>query len=700
MPKRVDLGGDDMPSSPQSAGRDAVRARALERARLPACIALAAAASAPPALAIEFATSGFEGNLDTTVSMGVQGRTQSIDHDLVGTRALSPGDTAQKGSAYSVNSDDGDLNYERGLFGLSGRFTSELDVSTTSGVFGAFARAEGYYDPINVGGSNTDHRELSDAARDQIAKNLRLLDAYGELNVSPGGIDTTIRGGRQVLSWGESTFIPGGINVINPVDVSQLRTPGAELRNALLPQGLVWANSAVGDNVTVEGFYQYDWKEVRIDRPGTFFSTSDFIGKGQDKGMLGFGDFSEFGTDVSTLFNTLGGSPAVFATVNAVLGLSGLPGVSAFEPDWFGVPRGDNQKPKDNGQFGFAVRAFAPGLGDTEFGAYFVNYHSRLPIFSARTANATDTAIAAAQFGTLAAFDPPGPLPPGAFAPFGASIAVNTQGQASNYFVEYPEDIQLFGLSFNTQVGTTGWALQGEYSFKHDKPLQIDDAELLFASLTPLESATGAAASPFNFSVNQLTDGGYAATDSVIHGFIRRDVSQVQLTATKVLGPVLRASTGVVLAEVGVQHVHDLPSKNTRRMNGPGTNTSGNSFHSQDLSGVGQMTGHAGKDAESADHFPDSTSWGYRLAGRLDFNNVFGLLNVSPRLQWQHDVHGVAPGPGGPFLAGRKAVSIGVSAVYLQSWVADFSWTGFLGAGRHNLINDRDFWAASMQYSF
>jgi len=35
-----------------------------------------------------------------------------------------------------------------------------------------------------------------------------------------------------VVSWGESTFIQGGMNVINPVDVSKLRVAGAELKEA------------------------------------------------------------------------------------------------------------------------------------------------------------------------------------------------------------------------------------------------------------------------------------------------------------------------------------------------------------------------------------------------------------------------------------------------------------------------------------
>ncbi len=679
------------------APRPRFRTHAARRARtvctlLRPASAVALGAIAGSAAAFDFATSGFEGSLDTTLSIGVQGRTQSIDSDLVGTRALSPSppDPGRKGRAFSVNNDDGTLNYERGLFATIARFTSELDISPTNQMFGAFVRAEGYYDPTNANQDRTDHRDLSDAARDQVAKNLRLLDAYGEVNLSPFEVDTSFRGGRQVISWGESSFIPGGINVINPVDVSQLRTPGAELRNALLPQGMLSLNSAVGENVSVEGFYQYDWKRVRIDRPGTFFSTNDFVGKGQDKAMLGFGDFSEFGTDVETLFNALGLAatppvpvpPGLFNLINGVLasplGPGPLPTLDSFESDWFSVPRGDNKTPKDHGQGGVAVRVFVPRLNDTELGFYFMNYHSRLPIISARTADEATTETAAAQYAKLAAFG----------SDVQSAVAVNTQGQGSRYFVEYPEDIKLVGTSFNAQLGTTGWALQGEYSFKWNVPLQVDDVELLFASLTPLDTAVGGV---LPFSVNQLGEFG---PSTVINGYRRSEISQLQATATKVLGPTLGADTGVFLAELGWHFVHDLPSQSDLRMNGPGTNTSGNPFHST------AAGGHSGKAAETSDHFPDKHSLGYRLAGTLQFNNVLGGANLAPRVQWQHDFQGVSPGPGGPFLQGRKAVSLGMQATYLEKWVADVSWTGYFGAGRHNLINDRDFWSASLKYSF
>ncbi len=50
------------------------------------------------------------------------------------------------------------------------------------------------------------------------------------------------------------------------------------------------------------------------------------------------------------------------------------------------------------------------------------------------------------------------------------SIALNEYSQTANYFLEYPEDIKLYGVSFNTQLSGIGMALQGEYSYRDDVP--------------------------------------------------------------------------------------------------------------------------------------------------------------------------------------------------------------------------------------
>ena len=68
-----------------------------------------------------------------------------------------------------------------------------------------------------------------------------------------------------------------------------------------------------------------------------------------------------------------------------------------------------------------------------------------------------------------------------------SAFATDAFAQTARYFLAYPEDIKLYGLSFNTTVGT--WAWQGEISHRQDAPLQIDDVELLLdpATRAPLQ---------------------------------------------------------------------------------------------------------------------------------------------------------------------------------------------------------------------
>jgi len=471
-----------------------------------------------------------------------------------------------------------------------------------------------------------------------------------------------------VLSWGESTFIQGGINVINPVDVAALRVPGAELREGLRPVGMVRGSFDLSRDLSLEGFYQFEWEETVIDPPGTYFSTNDFAGRGGSHVFLAFAAFPDTGESPSFI------QPPV-------------------DHPFMGVPRADTQRAEDGGQYGVALRWFVPALGNTEFGFYYLNYHSRLPTVNGITGT-LQGAMAAAAAGPRAAgliYQMAG-VPPGVSPALDAQAAAVGQAAATDafaatarYFVSYPEDIKLYGLSFNAQLGTSGIALQGEVSYRQDAPYLVDDVELLFAALSPI--------SPGLAATNQVVPGG-AGFEEVVPGFRRKDAAQFQLTATKVFGPLLGADQGLLLLEPAITHVLDLESQDVLRYEGPGTYTSGNPLH------AAAGGAHAGKVEEQPEHFADPTSWGYRLVGRLVYNNAIGAINLIPRFGWQHDVKGVTPGPGGNFIEGRQALTLGLGAEYLSRWQLDLSWTNYAGAGRHNLINDRDFVGVALKYSF
>jgi hypothetical protein len=489
------------------------------------------------------------------------------------------------------------------------------------------------------------------------------------------------------------------------------------------------ATLGLSQNTSVEGFYMLDWRRTEPEPDGTYFSTNDFATAGGRQVFLGFGQYSDQGTD----FRPLGG-----------------PYIANFQA----VPQGPRLDPKHSGQGGLAFRWFLPSLGSgTELGFYWQKYSSRLPLISSRAgttagiANAAGAATsveaavqalvggatpaAAINVGTGAGLQAAGAaggnISAATLASY-ATIGVNTYraggttsniaytanalaqheyAQTSQYFIEYPDDLQTLGVSFNTQLGTSGIALQGELTYRKNTPLQYDDVELLFAALQPLEqalfplSAPGVAfptaciaALPTATRCGQLTSNG---PGQVIEGFGRYDVWQYQMTATKAFAQVLGAQQLILLAEAGVTDIPDLPSTTTGGPNGqgirfetPGTNVSGNAA----------LAGLQFGEVEPQGRFPTKMSWGFVALGKLEYPNLVGPWNVSPRLVYSQDVKGTSPGPGGNFIEGRYSLQAGIGADLENRWQLDVSYTQYGGAGHYNLLTDRDFVAATIKFSF
>lgn len=559
---------------------------------------------------------------DTTISYGARNRLEDPDMSIVG--------VTNGGTAWSVNGDDGNLNYDKGIVSNALRVTTEMDIRYRR--MGGFFRVSGFYDYENEEGDR-EKIALDEQALDRVGTRADLLDAYLYFGFDLGAQPAEFRVGNQVISWGESTFIQNSINAINPIDVSSLRVPGAELKEALLPENLAWFSVATSQNTTLELMYLFKWNDTEIDPPGSYFSTNDFAGDGgpNTKVMLGFGFIPDFV----------------------------MPGQQVNAPVGAAVPQDPTIQADDNGQYGAAFRWYSPRLNDTEFGLYFLNYHSRLPIINART-------------GTL------------------AGLLSRDYAASAAYFMTFPEDIKLYGFSYNTLLGTSGIALQGEVSHRQDQPFQVDDLELLFAAMSPLALVEDPAYPGSGTLFAQQNQIGAFGFNERINGFIRRDVTQFQTTATRVFSKLFGADQAVFVWEGAVTYVHDMPEKETLRMDGPGTYVTGNPIFAQ----VGIEPG-----TEEWEHFADDVSWGYVFAGRFDYNGV-GAFNLQPKFSWQHDVSGVSPGPGGSFIEGRTALTLGLLLDYQSKWSAELTYTGYSGAGRYNLINDRDFIAFNTKYAF
>jgi hypothetical protein len=582
--------------------------------RLGFALAVGAALSPATAAAVEIDLLDGEvaGSFDTTLTSGVLIRAADRDKNLVG--------VANGGTAYSVNGDDGNLNYDQGdPTSAQIRANHELQLGWRN--FSTFWRAYYFYDPV-IKSVATRRTALNEAAKDRAGLRFKLLDAYAAADLDVLDMPLTVRVGNQVISWGESTFIQNGINVINPFDVTLLRVPGAELRNALLPIPALDVSLAITDRISVEGFYQFLWEATDLEPRGTYFSTTDIASPGSKFAILGFG--------------SIGDDP--------------IPPPEPGLPVGNAIPRGDDNNADDEGQGGIAIRYFEPQLWGTEFGFYYIRYNSRLPLLSALT-------------GTRR----------GAFERDYAST--------SRYFREYPNGIDLFAGSFSSEIGTTGVAVQGELSYRLGQPLQVDDVELLFAGLTPVPLVGDLVKS------NQL---GVFGFEEYIRGWRRKDVLQPQVTVTKLFGPTLGADQLLLLGEIGATLVMGMEDKATLRYEGPGTYTSGDPFFT-DI-GIQPETQKGG--------FADKRSWGYRLIVRPTYNRAIGAINLEPLVAFQHDVQGTTPLPIGNFVEDRKAITLSLRGVYLESISAELAYNAFFDGGRFNLIKDRDFVSLSFSYAF
>jgi len=310
---------------------------------------------------------------------------------------------------------------------------------------------------------------------------------------------------------------------------------------------------------------------------------------------------------------------------------------------------------------------------DTEFGAYFMNYHSRLPMFSGHAAPAS-------------AYSSAGALQAAGLSPAAAQALVPTVVTAnSSYYLEYPEDIRLYGLSFATTL-PSGTAWNGEVSYRPNAPIQINTTDILYSGL----------AVP---GVSQLT--GTPGSDQ--QGYRRKEITQVQTSLTHFFDQVMGADRLTLVGEVGWTHVGGLDSTSKLRYGrdasyGPGPLGNGTCqrLNASTLAGAGQNG--VSRYCEN-DGYTTADSWGYRARAIWEFNNVLAGVNLKPNIAWSHDVSGYSPGPGGNFEEGRKAVSLGLDAEYQNTYTASLSYTNFFD-GKYSTVDDRDFASLSFGVNF
>lgn len=653
--------------------------------------------SAPIAQAKNFQLGDVEISFDSTFSLGSSWRVEDRDwnanvgksnnvnngfdfsHYHPSLNASPDGATVWNGAGtYSTNSDNGTLNYDSGdSFSKIIKGLHDLDIHYNN--IGLFARGMYYYDFEMMDNdrawtnpsSNKVHNPCrDDEARDQVCRDIRLLDAfvYGDFDI--GQMPLSVRVGQQVISWGESTLIAHGISELNPVDVARLKAPGAELKEAFIPFGAVWVSLGITDNFNVEMFYQYSWEKTVLPATGSYFSTNDFAGDGGHFNNVQLNFASNPDMDLDSLITNLNVLGDTIRSGSLTPQQAGAAYIGGFPTKITLRQANAENEPEDGGQYGLRLSWYLPELNETEVSLYYMNYHSRRPVFSGITA---DFSKVSADVGMIATNE--------------ITYDNYTElGSFSRVQLDYLEDIQLYAFSFNTTVGETSVA--GEVSYRQDEPLQIDDVELLFLAMP--QQLANAGIRPELDGVSQIPNVGLGQRAD---GFVLSDTLQAQVTLTHLFGPSFGANQFTTLLEIGGIDIRDMPSKDVLRLNGPGTGRNGGIKGKEGLE-------LALQDGVEANLFPDAFAWGYRLVGKLDYSNLFAGINVSPKVIFSHDVEGITPDPLFLFVEDRKSLALGVGFDYQSRWSADISYNSFFdGVGTTNQLSDRDYVSFSVKYS-
>jgi hypothetical protein len=287
------------------------------------------------AQAFTFETESLRGSFDSTISVGTGIRTKAQSCGLIIDSPSGAGAPAGCLAPTAALGDQGDLNYKRGdafttyLKGsheLLLKLPSEISFMARANWVRDFSatRTTGYLS-VTTPPNLTDG--LADDARDDLRFKARLLDLWVSKSFQLGEQQARVRVGNQVVSWGESLFLPGGINSTNAMDIMRLSQPGTQLKEVFLPAPMISFASGLGHGLNVEAYIQTNWNKSYLPPTGSYWSVVNGLSKGHDA--------------------------------------YGLAEVDA----------------KDGGQGGVALR-WQPSGTQLNLGVYAMNYHDKTPNFS------------------------------------------------------------------------------------------------------------------------------------------------------------------------------------------------------------------------------------------------------------------------------------------------------------------------------
>jgi hypothetical protein len=620
------------------------------------------------AVEFSFADDEVTGSVDSTVSYGQLWRVQGQDK-----------------TNNDINTNDGNRNFDTGLVSEVFKITTDAEVKYQN--YGAFVRGTAFYDtqimdkhndyndnnnPAQPSQSYPNNNHFTQGTRDKAGNNAEILDAYVYGNWDVAEKPVTARFGKQVFNWGEGIFYRGGVNTTNPVDAAKFRLPGAELKEVLIPIEAFNFSVGLTDNLSMEAFYQFNFKETAIDPVGTYFSETDLFADGGNTAYTSSTALAPANAGYNQL--AAGGFGTERLADAKAAGLyQGAGGQNFASGPILRVGKVDaDDNARDDGQWGANFKYIAEELNSTEFGAYFVNYHAKEPTIGAdlngyKGVNVAD--LQAVLFGSLAAAN--------------ALSTVDLLGNAVTRR-EYAEDVRMFGLSFNTTVEET--SVFGELAYRPNNPIGISTTNDLVGDIALQGGQLADSGTTFGTKSGTAVVAGQTINRlSSIHNGVRVETYNTSLGAIENFGPVLGFDSLFGVAELASEHYR-----------GDSLQYKASTGATRYYSGRQNLSYFIGADRDSQ---INKNAYGYTLLLNGTWNDVYAGVNLSPYAVYKSDFEGNSSQTGN-FIEGRQAYTLGLRASYLSALEAELAYTEFYGAGQDNTGRDRDNIGVNVKYSF
>lgn len=200
----------------------------------------------------------------------------------------------EKALSQSATQQIGDNKFDRGDV-----VTNRLDILSEMDFiykekYGARVSAAGWYDQAyddkaeglqayqNAGlpAAYSDNKYTGSVKRYYMGPSGEILDAFLFGGFDLGTTPVNFKLGRHNLYWGESlfSFVHGVSYAQGPVDIRKATaTPGIEAKELFLPLNQLSLQTQLTDNVSVAGYYQFEWDANRLPEGGTYFGSADFL---------------------------------------------------------------------------------------------------------------------------------------------------------------------------------------------------------------------------------------------------------------------------------------------------------------------------------------------------------------------------------------------------------------------------------------